>query len=51
MFSPRLVPPSSGVPATSAENRTQRVHWMQRVITVLMSGPMSLSFTARFGSP
>ena len=50
MFSPRLVAPSSGTPATSEAKRMQRVHWMQRVMIVLTSGPMYLSFTARFAS-
>ena len=50
MFSPRLVAPSSGTPATSVAKRTQRVHWMQRVMMVLTSGPMYLSLTARFSS-
>lgn len=31
-------------------HRTQRVHWMQRVIMVLMSGPIFLSSTALFSS-
>lgn len=31
-------------------HRTQRVHWMQRVMMVLMSGPMFLSSTALFPS-
>lgn len=31
-------------------HRTQRVHWMQRVIMVLMSGPIFLSSTALFPS-
>ena len=48
--SPRLIMPSSGTPATSVAKRTQRVHWMQRVITVLMSGPMNFSSTARLFS-
>jgi hypothetical protein len=38
----------SCTPATSVEKRTQRVQWMQRVITVLTSGPRFLSATARF---
>ena len=48
--SPREIMPSSGAPATSAAKRTQRVHWMHRVITVLMSGPMNFSSTARLFS-
>ena len=47
MFSPREVAPSSDTPATSDAKRTQRVHRMQRVITVLTSGPRYLSCTAR----
>ena len=35
-------------PAISVAKRTQRVQWMQRVITVLTSGPRFLSFTERF---
>lgn len=31
-------------------HRTQRVHWMQRVMMVLMRGPMFLSSTALFPS-
>lgn len=31
-------------------HRTQRVHWMQRVMMVLISGPMFLSSTALFPS-
>ena len=50
MSSPRPVAPISGTPATSAEKRTQRVHWMQRFIEVLTSGPMYLSSTARLFS-
>lgn len=34
----------------SPTHRTQRVHWMQRVMMVLMSGPMFLSSTALFPS-
>jgi hypothetical protein len=37
----------SGTPATSVMKRTQRVHWMQRVMTVLINGPMYFSSTAR----
>ena len=50
MCSPRPVAPSSGMPAISRPKRTQRVQWMQRVISVAMSGPMSLSATARLAS-
>ena len=39
MSSPRPIAPSSGTPATSVTKRTQRVHWMQRFIEVLTSGP------------
>ena len=35
-------------PATSLAKRTQRVQWMQRVMTVLTSGPRFLSATERF---
>ncbi len=42
--------PISETPATSLTKRMQRVHWMQRVITVLMSGPMNFSSTARLFS-
>ena len=42
--------PSSATPATSAAKRTQRVHWMQRFIEVLTSGPIYLSSTARLFS-
>ena len=38
------------VPATSAEKRMQLVHWMQRVIAVLMTGPIYLSSIARLFS-
>lgn len=31
-------------------HRTQRVHWIQRVMMVFMRGPMFLSSTARFPS-
>ena len=50
MSSPRPIAPSSGTPATSVTNRTQRVHWMQRFIEVLTSGPINLSSTARLFS-
>ena len=38
MSSPRPIAPSSGTPATSVTKRTQRVHWMQRFIEVLIKG-------------
>src|SRR3546814_8018619 len=46
-FSPRFTRPSCSTPATSVAKRTQRVHWMQRVMIVLISGPMYFSVTAR----
>ena len=46
--SPRLTMPSSMMPATSWPKRTQRVHWMQRVMpSVEISGPMSLRLMTR----
>ena len=50
MYSPRPIVPSSCRPATSWPKRTQRVHWMQRVMSVDTSGPMLLSFTTRLRS-
>ena len=50
MFSPRPVAPSSCRPAISAVKRTQRVQWMQRVMSVEISGPRFLSFTTRLRS-
>ncbi len=50
MSSPRPMAPISGSPATSEMKRMQRVHWMHRVITVLISGPMYFSSTARLFS-
>ena len=50
MSSPRPVAPSSSTPATSVTKRMQRVQWMQRVMSVLTSGPSSLSGTARLFS-
>ena len=50
MSSPRPMAPSSGTPATSVAKRMQRVHWMQRVMIVLTSGPIYLSSTARLFS-
>mmetsp|Transcript_1307 Transcript_1307/g.3423 ORF Transcript_1307/g.3423 Transcript_1307/m.3423 type:complete len:275 (-) Transcript_1307:373-1197(-) len=44
---PRPTVPSESTPATSVAKRTQRVQWMHRVITVLMSGPRFLSSTPR----
>ena len=48
--SPREIMPISDTPAISVEKRTQRVHWMQRVIWVLMVGPRNFSSTARLFS-
>src|SRR6185437_11090819 len=42
--------PSSYVPAISPTKRTQRVQWMQRVISVATSGPMFSSETVRLRS-
>ena len=42
--------PSSGTPAISSPKRTQRVQWMQRVMSVEMSGPRFWSFTTRLRS-
>ncbi len=50
MSSPRPMAPSSSTPAISVMKRTQRVHWMQRVIIVLISGPRYFSSTARLFS-
>ena len=50
MFSLRPVVPSSWMPAISWPNRTQRVQWMQRVMSVETSGPRFLSLTMRFFS-
>ncbi len=50
MNSPRPVVPSSWMPAMSWPNRTQRVQWMHRVMSVETSGPISLSFTTRLRS-
>src|SRR5215472_10758207 len=46
MSSPRPIAPSSGTPATSVEKRMQRVQWMHRVMMVLTSGPIYLSYGA-----
>ena len=49
--SPRWIMPSSITPATSWPKRTQRVQWMQRVISSMpISGPTSLWKTTRFSS-
>ncbi len=48
--SPRPIVPSSGTPAISCPKRTQRVQWMQRVMSVETSGPRSWSFTTRLRS-
>jgi hypothetical protein len=49
--SPRLIMPSSITPAISWPKRTQRVHWMQRVISsAATSGPRSFDGTTRFSS-
>ncbi len=45
IWSLRPVVPSSWMPAISAPKRTQRVHWMQRVMSVETSDPRFLSFT------
>ena len=50
MNSPRPIVPSSWSPAISWPNRTQRVQWMQRVMSVDTSGPMLRSFTTRLRS-
>ena len=46
----RPTAPIDGTPATSSAKRMHRVQWMHRVIVVLMSGPISLSGTARLFS-
>ena len=49
--SPRWIMPSSITPATSWPKRTQRVQWMQRLISSIeISGPTSLWKTTRFSS-
>ena len=49
--SPRPIMPSSMTPAISCPKRTQRVQWMQRVISSAeMSGPIGFASTTRFGS-
>ena len=45
MFSPRPIMPSSWKPAISSVKRMQRVQWMQRVMSVAMSGPRFSSGT------
>ena len=50
MNSPRPVAPSSRRPAISSPKRTQRVQWMQRVMSVRTKGPMFWSLTTRFFS-
>ena len=50
MCSLRPVAPSSGIPPISSPNRTHRVQWMQRVMSVAIRGPRSLSSTARLRS-
>jgi hypothetical protein len=48
--SPRPIMPSSMTPAISWPNLTQRVQWMQRVMSVAMSGPRFLLTTTRLSS-
>ncbi|MBV6407478.1 MAG: hypothetical protein EFKGCFLK_01040 [Rhodocyclaceae bacterium] len=48
--SPRKAWPISCQPAISCVKRTQRVQWMQRVMSVAMSGPRFLFTTTRFSS-
>ncbi len=48
--SPRPAMPSSITPAISCPKRTHRVQWMQRVMSVEMSGPRFLLTTTRFSS-
>ena len=49
--SPRPIMPSSMTPAISWPKRTQRVHWIQRVISsAATSGPRCLRNTTRFAS-
>ena len=50
-FSPRPASPSSMMPPISWPKRTQRVHWMQRLISsAATSGPSSFLSTTRFSS-
>ena len=44
------VAPSSRMPAISSPKRTHRVQWMQRVMSVAISGPIFLSRTTRLPS-
>ena len=47
--SPRLTMPNSITPAISCPKRTQRVQWMQRVISFIeINGPTFFSNTTRF---
>ena len=48
--SPRPIMPSSMTPAISWPKRTQRVQWMQRVMSVEISGPRFLLTTTRLSS-
>ena len=48
--SPRPIVPSAGTPAISWPNRTQRVQWMQRVMSVETSGPRFSSLNTRLRS-
>ena len=49
--SPRWIMPSSITPASSWPKRTQRVQWMQRLISSIeISGPTFLWKTTRFSS-
>ena len=48
LCSPRPAMPSSITPAISCPKRTQRVQWMQRVMSVAISGPRFLFGTTRF---
>ncbi len=48
--SPRPAMPSSITPPISWPKRTQRVQWMQRVMSVVMSGPRYLFTTTRLSS-
>ena len=48
--SPRPIMPSSMMPAISWPKRTQRVQWMQRVMSVAINGPRFLLNTTRLAS-
>jgi hypothetical protein len=50
VISPRPMVPSAGVPAISCRKRTQRVQWMQRVMSVETSGPRFSSLKTRLRS-